>query len=77
MGAFFLLRISDHMQYLRKITAALEGHGDFRGFGSDSHECKLGRWIDGAGRQESAGYGPVAVRLFPWFELDDLVSGKP
>jgi hypothetical protein len=62
MPAFFLLRINDHMQYLKKIKATLDGTGDFRG--SDHHSCKLGRWIDGPGPGEVAAYGPEAVATF-------------
>jgi hypothetical protein len=61
MGAFFLLRINDHLQYLKKINATLEGSGDFRG--GDHHSCKLGQWIDGRGPLEAAEAGPHAVAL--------------
>jgi hypothetical protein len=61
MGAFFLLRMNDHLQYLRRISATLEGDGDFRG--SSHQDCALGRWLDDAAVRESAGYGPAAVRL--------------
>lgn len=62
MGAFFLLRINDHMQYLKKINATLEGRGEFRG--GDHHSCKLGQWIDTAGPREVAEVGPRASSLF-------------
>ncbi|MEJ2578305.1 MAG: CZB domain-containing protein [Kineosporiaceae bacterium] len=62
MGAFFLLRINDHMQYLRKISATLDGGGTFHG--TDPHDCQLGHWLDDAGPQESAEYGPSAVAVF-------------
>lgn len=62
MGAFFLLRINDHLQYLKKITATLEGRGEFRG--GDHHSCALGRWIDGAGAGEAAEVGPEGSLLF-------------
>jgi len=62
MGAFFLQRINDHMQYLRKITATLEGRGDFRG--GDHHSCKLGQWIDSSGPREATEVGPHAATLF-------------
>lgn len=62
MGAFFLLRINDHMQYLKRIKATLDGGGDFRG--TDHHSCKLGLWMDGAGRSEAVEAGAAAVALF-------------
>ncbi len=62
MGAFFLLRINDHMQYLRKIKDTLEGTGDFRG--GDHHACKLGVWMDTTGAREAAEAGPEATVTF-------------
>jgi hypothetical protein len=62
MGAFFLLRINDHLQYLKKINATLEGRGDFRG--GDHHSCKLGQWIDTSGPVEAAEAGSQAATLF-------------
>ncbi|MBK1724610.1 CZB domain-containing protein [Thiocystis violacea] len=60
--AFFLLRLNDHIQYLRKIQATLDGKGDFRG--TDFHACKLGTWLYGAGPAEAAAAGPEAAALF-------------
>lgn len=78
MGAFFLLWINDHMQYLKKINATLEGRGDFRG--GDHHSCTLGRWMDGPGPQEAAQVGPQAAALFEDIrkphELFHAASGK-
>jgi hypothetical protein len=62
MGAFFLLRLNDHVQYLNKITATLDGRGDFRG--CDHHSCKLGKWIDSAGPDEATEVGPAARAVF-------------
>jgi hypothetical protein len=62
MGAFFLLRLNDHVQYLNRIKATLNGAGDFRG--SDHHDCKLGKWIDGAGPAEASEAGPKAQAVF-------------
>lgn len=78
MGAFFLLRINDHMQYLKKINATMEGRGDFRG--GDHHSCKLGQWIDTTGPQEAAQVGPQAATLFEGIlqphELFHSASGR-
>ncbi len=60
--AYFLLRLNDHIQYLRKIQATLDGKGDFRG--TDCHDCKLGKWLHGDGPAEAAAVGPEAVALF-------------
>lgn len=60
--AFFLLRLNDHVQYLRKIQATLEGSGEFRG--TDFHDCKLGKWLYGEGAAEAEAAGPDAKALF-------------
>jgi hypothetical protein len=60
--AFFLLRLNDHIQYLGKIRATLDGKGDFRG--TDFHECKLGKWLYGPGPAEAEAGGAEAKALF-------------
>lgn len=60
--AFFLMRLNDHVQYLRKIQATLEGKGDFQG--SDYHDCKLGKWLYGSGADEAASIGAGAKAVF-------------
>jgi hypothetical protein len=62
MGAFFLLRLNDHVQYLNRIKATLNGTGDFKG--TNHHECKLGKWMDSAGPTETDDVGPEARALF-------------
>jgi len=62
MGAFFLLRINDHLQYLKKTKSTLDGAGDFQG--TDHHSCKLGVWMDTLGPQESIEVGPQAGAVF-------------
>ena len=48
--AFFLMRLNDHIQYLKNIEATLVGEGDFQG---TSHlSCKLGQWLYGEGAKE-------------------------
>jgi hypothetical protein len=54
--------MNDHLQYLTKVKATLDGVGDFRG--SDHHSCKFGRWIDGSGPQEVSELGAAAVSVF-------------
>ncbi|MEY3219089.1 MAG: hypothetical protein RIT27_446 [Pseudomonadota bacterium] len=61
--AFFLIRINDHVQYLKKINRTLDGQDTFQGC---SHsECKLGKWIYGEGESEVAALNnPRAIELF-------------
>lgn len=60
--AFFLLRLNDHVLYLKRIQATLQGTGDFQG--TDYHECKLGKWLYGEGSEEASALGPEAKALF-------------
>jgi len=61
--AFFMLRLNDHVQYLKKIDAALNDKNDFKG--TDHHDCKLGQWLYGEGRAEiQALNNPKAETLF-------------
>ncbi len=62
LGAFFLLRMNDHLQYLNRFHATLDGRGDFHG--TDHHSCKLGIWLDTKGPTEISGIGPDAQALF-------------
>jgi hypothetical protein len=50
--AFFMMRLNDHVQYLKKIDAALKGQKEFAG--CDHISCKLGQWLYGEGPQEVA-----------------------
>jgi hypothetical protein len=50
--AFFLIRLNEHIQYLKKVEATLEGKGNFQG--SSHHDCQLGKWLYGVGSQEVA-----------------------
>ena len=43
MGKFFLARLSDHMQYVAKVRATLDGRDNFAGIDHDA--CQLGRWL--------------------------------
>ncbi|MDM8558823.1 CZB domain-containing protein [Candidatus Parabeggiatoa sp. HSG14] len=47
---FFLMRLNDHIQYLKNIEATLEKKGNFQG--TDHHYCKLGQWLYGDGVNE-------------------------
>jgi len=60
--AFFFQRLNDHVQYLRKIQATLDGKGDFRGM--SCHDCKLGRWLDGDGPAEASAVSAEAREIF-------------
>jgi hypothetical protein len=61
--AFFLIRMNDHVQYLKKINKTLEGQDTFQGC---SHtECKLGQWMYGEGEAEVATItNPRAMEVF-------------
>jgi len=48
--AFFMKRLNDHIQYLKKIDATLNAKGDFQG--TDHAECQLGQWLCGEGTAE-------------------------
>ena len=60
--AFFLLRLNDHVQYLRRVQATLDGKDDFQG--SDFHDCKLGKWLYGEGAAEAQATGAQAKEIF-------------
>lgn len=61
-SAFFLQRMNDHVQYLKKIQATLDGKGDFPG--TTHHECKLGEWLYSDGPNEAASVGDEARHVF-------------
>ncbi|OUD13983.1 CZB domain-containing protein [Thioflexithrix psekupsensis] len=61
--AFFVLRLNDHILYLKKIEKTLAGTGDFQG--TDCQNCKLGQWLYGEGPAEVASMNhPEAQALF-------------
>lgn len=49
-SAFFLMRLNDHVQYLKKIDNTLKGKDSFGGSTPDA--CKLGKWMLGDGPGE-------------------------
>jgi hypothetical protein len=53
--AFFLMRLNDHIQYLKNIEAALADEGNFQG--TDHYDCPLGQWLHGQGANEVASLG--------------------
>jgi len=58
--AFFLIRMNDHVQYLKKINHTLNGQDSFQ---SCSHtECKLGQWMYGDGKTEIAALGNPKIQ---------------
>ena len=50
--AFFLIRLNEHLQYLKKIEATLAGKENFQS--SSHYDCQLGQWLYGIGSQEVA-----------------------
>jgi hypothetical protein len=60
--AFFFQRLNDHIQYLKKIQATLEGKGDFQG--TSYHDCKLGNWVYGDGPEEASSVSDEARKIF-------------
>ncbi len=48
--AFFMMRLNDHIQYLKKMDATLKGEGDFQG--TTHQDCKLGQWLNEDGPTE-------------------------
>ncbi|MCL2021475.1 MAG: CZB domain-containing protein [Betaproteobacteria bacterium] len=61
-GAFFLLRMNDHIRYLNNIQATLDGKGDFQG--CEHTACKFGAWYYGEGRGEIEAVGSECVALY-------------
>lgn len=60
--AFFLKRLNDHVQYLKRVKERLDGANNFEP--TDCHTCALGHWLYGEGQQEVTSYGPKVVDLF-------------
>lgn len=50
--AFFMRRLNEHIQYLKKIDAAIKGENDFQG--TTHRECQLGQWLYNEGAAEIA-----------------------
>ncbi|OUD12335.1 CZB domain-containing protein [Thioflexithrix psekupsensis] len=48
--AFFMMRLNDHVQYLKKMDATLKGKDNF--VGMDHCSCKLGKWLYNEGVSE-------------------------
>ena len=60
-SAFFFQRINDHIQYLHQLELSLKDEGDFQGV--DHHDCRLGQWLYGRGRDEIAACGESTACL--------------
>lgn len=60
--AFFFQRMNDHVQYLKKIQATLDGNGEFNG--TDFQECKLGKWLYTDGPEEASAISEETRNLF-------------
>lgn len=61
-NAFFVQRLNDHIQYLRRVTNTLKGEDDFHG--SSHTQCKLGRWLYSEGKDDLGACMPEGRRLF-------------
>lgn len=61
--AFFMKRLNEHVQYLKKMDARLKNDSDFPGC---SHvDCELGKWLYNQGKEEIANMkDPNAQKLF-------------
>lgn len=61
--AFFMKRLNDHVQYLKKMEIALNGESDF--LGTDHKACKLGLWLHAEGKDDVAQmHSPLAEKVF-------------
>jgi hypothetical protein len=61
--AFFMRRLNDHIQYLKKMDATFKGEKDFRG--TTHRGCKLGEWLYSEGWAEvSAMENSKATEVF-------------
>lgn len=54
-SAFLMLRLNDHIQYMKKVQQSLNDQNDFDGV--DCHHCKLGEWLYGEGPDEIKAIG--------------------
>ncbi|WP_051542926.1 CZB domain-containing protein [Thiothrix lacustris] len=60
--AFFLKRLNDHIQYLRRMKGRLDGVNQFEP--TTCHMCVLGDWLYGEGQREANEYGETMLALF-------------
>ncbi len=60
--AFFLKRLNDHVQYLRKMKGRLDGTNQFEP--TTCQMCALGDWLYGEGQREANEYGESMLTLF-------------
>ncbi|UOG92807.1 MAG: CZB domain-containing protein [Candidatus Thiothrix sulfatifontis] len=65
-NAFFIQRLNDHIQYLRKVTNTLKGVDDFEG--TACTECKLGQWLYHNGHEHLQNSAPDGSFLFEFLE---------
>ncbi len=65
-NAFFVQRLNDHIQYLRKVTNTLKGVDDFQG--TACTECKLGKWLYDDGHDDLEACAPDGSHLFDLLE---------
>lgn len=65
-NAFFVQRLNDHIQYLRKVTNTLKGADDFQG--TECTQCKLGQWLYHEGQADFNACVPDGNELFALLE---------
>lgn len=65
-NAFFVQRLNDHIQYLRRVTNTLKGKDDFHG--TSCTQCQLGLWIYQEGREDLDACTPEGSHLFELLE---------
>ena len=61
-NVFFLKRLNDHVQYLRRMKGRIDGKNNFEP--TTCYQCALGQWLYGEGRQEASQLGETMEALF-------------
>ncbi len=61
-NAFFVQRLNDHIQYLRRVSNTLKGEDNFQG--TACTHCKLGLWLYSEGKEDLAADTESGAHLF-------------